>query len=174
MTMEVYCKHQKPHQDALSSTTPVENRRTVGFLMGFLEVLAGVTKIEVDPYHPLGSLEPSETLSGYSCPQQLQLGSRRTGGVLMWFFEVLAGVTKIKVDPYHSLGSLEPSETPSGCSCPPQLQLGSRRTGGVLMGPQDSFFKSNFLTRVCVGNNSFYFQVDGNLCSSGNCFSSLT
>ena len=47
MTMEVYCKHQKPHQDALSSTTPVENRRTVGVLMGFLEVLAGVTKIEV-------------------------------------------------------------------------------------------------------------------------------
>ena len=118
MTMEVYCKHQKPHQDALSPTTPVENRRTVGILMGFLEVLAGVTKIEVDPYHPLGSLEPSET--------------------------------------------------PSGCSCPPQLQLGSRRTGGVLMGPQDSFFKSNFLTRVCVGNNSFYFQVDGNLCSSAS------
>ena len=65
--------------------------------MGFLEVLAGVTKIKVDPYHLLGSLEPSETLSGHSCPPQLQLGSRRTGGVLIGFLEVLAGVTKIKV-----------------------------------------------------------------------------
>ena len=65
--------------------------------MGFLEVLAGVTKIKVAQYDPLGSLEPSETPSGHSCPLQLQLGSRRTGGVLMGFLEVLAGVTKIKV-----------------------------------------------------------------------------
>ena len=80
--------------------------------MWFFEVLAGVTKIKVDPYHSLGSLEPPETPSGHSCPPQLQLGSRRIGGVLMGFLEVLAGVTKIKVAPNELLG---PSQHVADC-----------------------------------------------------------
>ena len=73
--------------------------------MGFLEVLAGVTKIKVAQYDPLGSLEPSETPSGCSCSPQLQLGSRRKGGILIRFFEVLAGVTFIKVAQYDPVCS---------------------------------------------------------------------
>ena len=80
--------------------------------MGFLEVLAGVTKIKVAPNDLLGPSEASETPSGCSCPPQLHLGSRRTSGVLMGFLEVLAGVTKIKVAPNDLLG---PSQHVADC-----------------------------------------------------------
>ena len=73
--------------------------------MGFLEALAGVTKIKVAPNDPLRSREPSETPSGCSCPPQLQLKSRRTGGVLMGFLEVLDGVAFIKVAQYDPVCS---------------------------------------------------------------------
>ena len=58
----------EPSETPSGSSPPPQlqlgSRRTGGVLMGFLEILAGVTKIKVAQYDPSGSLEPSAYKKG--------------------------------------------------------------------------------------------------------------
>ena len=67
---------------SLDATTPTKEHKDMSGLERFEPLLEGVhltTNLLYDPVGPSGLLE---TLSGHSCPPQLQLKSIRTGVVL--------------------------------------------------------------------------------------------